>query len=361
MESDYVSAMRLLSVVGARPQFVKLSPIAAALQKGVDHLIVHTGQHYDEQMSDAFFRDLEIPKPYRNLQAGSGSHADQTARFMVGLEEVFSETNPDLVVVYGDTNSTVAGSLVAAKLHIPVAHVEAGLRSWNRRMPEEVNRIVADHLAELCLAPTEAAMTNLEREGLGNRSKLVGDVMVDAFRFAEAKAETVALSLPFPVDEPYVMATFHRQELTDSPEMLRDVLRRLDSFPMSVNLVAHPRLEKVLGVIGFVPTETGSLRVHGPLDYLHMVTALVGSQGVITDSGGLQKEAYLAQVPCLTVRAESEWVETIESGWNKLVWDDLGGLNLSHLTNVPSPSDPFLFGDGQAAQRIVASLIRFLS
>lgn len=361
MKSLYVSVMKFLSVVGARPQFVKLAPIVTALPPKIDHLIVHTGQHYDEKMSNSFFRDLEIPKPLRNLEAGSGSHAEQTARIMVGVEEVLTKTKPDMVIVYGDTNSTVAGSLVAAKLHIPVAHVEAGLRSWNRKMPEEVNRIVADHLAELCLAPTEVAMANLSNEGLQDRSELVGDIMVDALRFAQSKAESSPIHLPFQTGEPYILATFHRQELADSPKILTSVLSRLDSFPIPVHLVAHPRLQKVLDQIGFAQSEIGSLRVHGVLDYLEMVTALFHSHGVVTDSGGLQKEAYLLRKPCLTVRAESEWVETVHSGWNKLVWEDLNDLTLSHLTRHPAAHNPLLFGDGHAANRIVSAVMKFLS
>jgi UDP-N-acetylglucosamine 2-epimerase (non-hydrolysing) len=351
--------VKVVSVVGARPQFVKLAPIADAMTGRLDHDIVHTGQHYDEQMSDAFFTELGIPTPTLNLHIGSGTHAQQTSAMLVPLEEFFHEAQPDWVLIYGDTNSTLGAALVAAKLNLPIAHLEAGLRSGNRSMPEEVNRIVADHLSALNLAPSHSALENLTKEGLAEKSILVGDVMVDALNFARQKVE----ESPPPrvwqgdLDGDYLMATLHRQELTASRDKLGAVISALSSLHLPVFLAAHPRLIKTLENFDLMPLVGGSLQLIPPLGYLQLVDAVSRSRGVITDSGGLQKETYLLGVPCLTVRPETEWVETLIGGWNTLVWEDV-----SHIADFPPAKEladhhPEVFGDGKAAERVVELLL----
>ena len=350
--------MRIVSVVGARPQFVKLAPIAHAFQGRVEHLIVHTGQHYDELLSGTFFKELGIPQPTVNLGVGSGSHAQQTAAMMVALERFLLDASPDWVLVYGDTNSTVSAAMVAAKLNLRLAHLEAGLRSRNRAMPEEINRIVADHLSQLNFAPSQIAVSNLEMEGLSDTSKLVGDVMVDVLNLAKEKVEKSPPSRAWKTNEgDYLFATLHRQELTESPEQLTAVLSTLGQMSLPVYLAAHPRLLKVMGDLGLSEMATGSLRIISPLGYLDLVDAILGSRGVITDSGGLQKEAYLLKVPCLTVRPETEWTETLADGWNTLVWHDLGAIKNFPIVKLPVSHNPMQFGDGTASHRILEMLI----
>ncbi len=347
-------------MVGARPQFVKLAPVAAAFaQTGHAHVIVHTGQHYDTRMSEVFFADLAIPAPDVQLAIGSGSHGVQTGGMLAALDPVLAELAPDWVLVYGDTNSTVAAALAAVKLRLPLAHLEAGLRSFNRSMPEEHNRVLTDHAADLLLAPTENALGHLAREGLAARSRLVGDVMTDVcFRVRDAVADD-----PLPADLPtavreaprgFVVATVHRADNTDDPVRLAAILDALAGLEVPVALLAHPRLVARCEAHA-VPLQRPTLHPVPPLTYPDMVRTVLGSRGVVTDSGGLQKEAYLLGLPCTTLRTETEWTETLAGGWNVL---DADLSRVKELATRPAPTIPrgTPYGDGHAAQRTVAAL-----
>ncbi len=351
--------MKIVSVVGARPQFVKLAPIAHACARHADvqHVIVHTGQHYDRNMSDVFFELLDIPHADVDLGIGSGPHGAQTGAMLAAVESVLERERPDWTLVYGDTNSTLAAALAAVKIHVPVAHLEAGLRSFNRRMPEEHNRVLTDHAADLLLAPTEVAMNHLADEGLAARSVLVGDVMADVCLGTAARVVGRPVPLPEGVDPaaPYLLATVHRADNTDDRGRLAAILDGLAALPVPVVLAAHPRLTARAETFGLA-VERGAIRVAEPLAYPDMVAAVMGSAGVVTDSGGLQKEAYLLGVPCTTIRTETEWVETLAGGWNVL------DPQLDHLATValrPAPaverSHPY--GRGDAAERAVAALL----
>ncbi|MGL3149829.1 non-hydrolyzing UDP-N-acetylglucosamine 2-epimerase [Microbacterium sp. A82] len=350
--------MKVISVVGARPQFVKLAPIAkAAAAAGVDHVIVHTGQHYDPMLSDVFFEDLGIPAPNVHLGVGSGSHGVQTGAMLGALDAVFEEYSPDWVLVYGDTNSTLAAAVSAAKLHYPLAHLEAGLRSFNRRMPEEHNRVLTDHSADLCLAPTEVAMGHLSNEGLAGRSILVGDVMTDVlFQVRDTVAETPSVlveELGLAPGEFYI-ATIHRAENTDDPARLTEIAQALGSLKHPVILLAHPRVVAKAAAHGIELTQ-GSLIAHAPLAYPELISAVLASRGVVTDSGGLQKEAFLLRVPCTTVRPETEWVETIDLGWNVLA-NTAEEIATAVTRPAPQPTSAAPYGDGHAAERVIAEL-----
>jgi UDP-N-acetylglucosamine 2-epimerase (non-hydrolysing) len=350
--------MKVLSIVGARPQFVKLAPVADAFAPTHhQHVIVHTGQHYDAGMSSVFFADLKIPDPDVHLGVGSGSHGTQTGAMLSALDSVLDEHRPDWVLVFGDTNSTIAGALAAVKMHLPLAHVEAGLRSFNRRMPEEHNRVLTDHAADLLLAPTEIAMGHLAREGLAGRAVLVGDVMTDVcFRVRDAVAgQPARLPEPLRADDGYLVSTIHRAENTDDPERLRDIVSALAGLPLPILLLAHPRLVARCREHN-IDLDAGSIHSTNPLPYPEMVSAIVGSAGVVTDSGGLQKEAFLLGRPCTTLRTETEWTETLDSGWNVLASDlsALGGLVTRRAPVTPRGAP---FGDGKAAERVLNTLV----
>ena len=350
--------MKILSVVGARPQFVKLSPIAKALEaQGHEHVIVHTGQHYDVNMSDVFFEDLGIPAPDVHLAVGSGSHGRQTGAMLAGMDEVLEQHRPDWVLVYGDTNSTVAGALSAVKMHIPLAHLEAGLRSFNRRMPEEHNRVLTDHAADLCLAPTEVAMAHLASEGLAGSSVLVGDVMTDVLLTVRDSVADRPAELPSGVDPsaPYYVATLHRAENTDDPDRLAAIVKGLAGVDAPVLLLAHPRLRARAAEQG-LDLDQGAVVASDPLPYPSLVRAAMSSAGVITDSGGLQKEAFLLRVPCTTVRTETEWTETVDLGWNVLA-ADVHTLAAAVTRPAPEPTDAAPYGDGNAAGRAVEAIV----
>ena len=352
--------MRVLSVVGARPQFVKAAPVSRALRKEHHETIVHTGQHYDDAMSAAFFRDLQIPPPEVNLEVGSGSHAAMTAEMLRRLEPVMLKHEPDGVLVYGDTNSTLAAALAAAKLLVKgrrpwLAHVEAGLRSFNPLMPEERNRIVADHLADLLLAPTPTAMAHLAREGLADRAEMVGDVMVDAHLWASQRAED-QLPKVARANPGYVLVTLHRAENVDHAETLARWMREL-AVDRPVIFPLHPRTRQVMKRSGVaVPA---NVTVVDPVGYLAMVALEDHAHAIATDSGGVQKEAYLSGVPCITLRNETEWTETVEAGWNRVVGPTTGAvaaaLGDEAFMDRARPR-PALYGDGYAAERIVAAL-----
>jgi UDP-GlcNAc3NAcA epimerase len=355
--------VRVVTVVGARPQFVKAAAVSRVLKDRHEELTVHTGQHYDDAMSAAFFRDLELPEPDVNLEIGSAPHGAQTGEMLRRLEPVLLEHEPDGVLVYGDTNSTLAAALVAAKAAFPdgrrpwLAHVEAGLRSFNRRMPEERNRIVVDHLADLLLAPTVAAMDHLAREGIAERAELVGDVMVDAYEWASTRSDG-RLPGPAAARPGYVLVTMHRAENVDDPARLRAWMTAL-AVDRPVIFPVHPRTRAVLDQAQIeVP---GNVTLLEPVGFLAMVALERNAAAVATDSGGVQKEAYLAGVPCVTLRTETEWVETVAAGWNRVVGHDpavlratLGDTNFMDRTRAR----PNLYGDGHTAERIVTALER---
>ncbi|WP_137844323.1 UDP-N-acetylglucosamine 2-epimerase (non-hydrolyzing) [Microbacterium sp. 2FI] len=351
--------MKIVSVVGARPQFVKLAPIHKAAQAaGVEHVIVHTGQHYDPMLSDVFFDDLGIAAPDVHLGVGSGSHGVQTGAMLGALDAVFDEHRPDWVLVYGDTNSTLAAAVSAVKMHIPVAHLEAGLRSFNRRMPEEHNRVMTDHAADLLLAPTQVAVEHLSNEGLAARTILVGDVMTDVlFEVRDQVGETPSklmeeLGLE---DGGYYVATIHRAENTDDPARLAAVAAGLAAIEKPVVLLAHPRVVAKAAAHGIALTQ-GSLVAHAPLAYADLISAALSSAGVVTDSGGLQKEAFLLRVPCTTVRTETEWVETVELGWNVLA-NTAEEIAAAVTRPRPTETDAAPYGDGRAAARVIDALL----
>ncbi|GAA3732559.1 UDP-N-acetylglucosamine 2-epimerase (non-hydrolyzing) [Plantactinospora mayteni] len=357
--------MKVVSIVGARPQLVKLAPVAGAFARTEHrHVIVHTGQHYDADLSDVFFSGLGIPQPDVHLGIGSGTHGVQTGRTLAALDPVLEAERPDWVLVYGDTNSTLAGALSAVKLHLPVAHLEAGLRSFNRVMPEEHNRVLTDHAADLLLAPTEEAMRHLAAEGLAERSILVGDVMVDvcqSVRDSILSGEQRPAALPDGIDarHPYLLATVHRAENTDDPARLATLVDALATLPLPVALLAHPRLVARADEYG-VKLARGAIRIGRPLPYADMVSVVLGSAGVVTDSGGLQKEAYLLGRPCTTLRPETEWPETLDGDWNRLVphplelpsdaWVEIA------TRPMPTAARNAPYGDGQAARRVVEAL-----
>lgn len=359
--------IKVLSVVGARPQFIKAAAVSRALRRarGAREVLVHTGQHYDRNLSRVFFRELDIPAPDANLRVGSGSHGIQTGRMLAALERVIARERPHWVLVYGDTNSTLAGALAAAKLQVPVAHVEAGLRSWNRAMPEEINRIAADHVSDLLFAPTRAAVANLLREGI-RRASIVrtGDVMYDAALHYAARAERSSRVL----DElrlrgrPYVLATVHRAENTDDPARLLAIFEALRRVAREIAVVSplHPRTRRALARAGW--RGGAGLRLVDPVGYLDMVQLEQHARLIATDSGGVQKEAYFHRVPCATLRGETEWVELVAAGWNTLVPPTSAervsrGLR-ALLSGFRPPRRPRLYGDGRAAEAIVRRLVR---
>jgi len=350
--------VKIVSVVGARPQFVKLAPIhKAAVAAGVEHIIVHTGQHYDPMLSDIFFEDLGIGAPDVHLGVGSGSHGVQTGAMLAALDGILDEHRPDWVLVYGDTNSTVAAALSAVKMHLPVAHLEAGLRSFNRRMPEEHNRVMTDHAADLLLAPTQVAVDHLAAEGLADRTVLVGDVMTDVLfdvrGQVQGRPSPLVAELGLPVGEHYV-ATIHRAENTDDPARLAEVVAALAALDKPVVLLAHPRVVAKAISHGIELTQ-GSLISHAPLAYPDLIASALQSAGIVTDSGGLQKEAFLLRVPCTTVRTETEWVETVELGWNLLA-NTADEILSAVMRPRPAGTDAAPYGDGHAAERVVEVL-----
>lgn len=355
--------MKTLSIVGARPQFVKASVVCRALaESGNKSLLVHTGQHYDDTMSAVFFRELEILEADYNLAVGSGPHGQQTGRMLEKIEQVLLVERPDWTLVYGDTNSTLAGTLAAVKLHIPVAHVEAGLRSFNRTMPEEHNRVLTDHCSDLLLCPTTTAIRNLANEGIKDGVHLVGDTMYDAILQFSALARTrssILDSLSLETGS-YILATIHRPANVDHPEVLNGIIEAFLQLGQTVVFAVHPRTRARIADLG--GTVAGALRdplmrIIDPIGYLDMLMLTQNASRVITDSGGLQKEAYLLGVPCITLRSETEWIETVEAGWNMLVGTDREKiLKAARLPRPNQQTTGSLFGDGNAAHHIVDAL-----
>ena len=349
--------MRLASIVGARPQFVKAAVVSRALRQQHEELIIHTGQHYDYNMSAQFFDELAIPAPDYHLGCGSGSHGAQTARMLESIEQVLIKERPDWVVVYGDTNSTLAGALAAAKLHIPIAHVEAGLRSFIRTMPEEINRVVTDHLSDRLFCPTETARRHANNEGIQQGVEVVGDVMYDALLQVRPKIDARAqVLLPELGVKPqnYVLVTVHRAANTDDPSVLRNIASALNRLELPVIFPIHPRTRACLERYDIAWKK--HVRFIEPVGYIDMLTLEWGAYRILTDSGGVQKEAFFLEVPCVTLREETEWPETVEAGWNVLVgsrWEAI--LEAAGLPR-PNPPQQNPFGAGDAALRIARSI-----
>ncbi len=354
--------MKIVSIVGARPQFIKAAVLCQELRKRHTEVLVHTGQHYDAGMSDVFFNELGIPAPDYHLAIGSGAHGLQTGQMLIRIEEVLLKEKPDGVLIYGDTNSTLAGALAAAKLLIPVVHVEAGLRSFNRAMPEELNRVVADQLSALLFCPTQTAVENLRKEGITLGVHLVGDVMADGLLLARDRArkdsrilEALGLS-----EKKYLLATVHRAENTDDPSRLRGIFQALEKLAEQEPVVMplHPRTRRALRSLDLAPSR---LRLIEPAAYLDMVRLEESARMILTDSGGVQKEAYWMQVPCVTLRDETEWVELLEDGWNRLAGADPHRIVDAVLNGMPPGRQALPGGDGQTAARCVALMERGLS
>lgn len=350
--------MKFLSVVGARPQFIKAGPLSTHLRAEHSELLVHTGQHYDDRMSGIFFEELGLPPVDFNLDVGSGSHAEQTAAMLVGLERIMLTEQPDVVIVYGDTNSTLAGALAAAKVNIPIAHVEAGLRSFNRRMPEEVNRVVTDHLSRWLFVPSGDAQRQLSREGIVGGVHVVGDIMLDAVLLARSRISERPSSLVRLGLEPqgYFLCTIHRAENTDNPDRLRGIMSALGQMETVVVLPLHPRTRARLESFRIDLPER--VRPLDPLGYLDMLQLQQSARAILTDSGGVQKEAYYLKVPCITLRDETEWVETVATGWNTVVGTSATAILTaarSADTMARAPHPP-LYGDGRTAVSIAAVL-----
>jgi UDP-GlcNAc3NAcA epimerase len=357
--------MHILTIVGARPQFIKAVVISRALEKdaNIRHSLLHTGQHFDANMSTIFFEELGIPAPQYNLDIHGGSHGEMTGRMLTGIERILLDSRPDFLLVYGDTNSTLAGALAAAKLHVPVAHVEAGLRSFNRRMPEEINRILTDHASDLLFAPTETAVRRLAEEGIaGANVRLVGDVMYDvALHFNEIAVErsTILAGLNL-IDQPYVLCTIHRAENTDDPARLRNIFAALEVFAKDIRVVVplHPRTLTILAGAGFDRSCFTGLTIIDPVGYLDMVRLESSAALIATDSGGVQKEAFFHRVPCVTLRDETEWVELVDAGWNRLASPQDPDLVLSAMRDAIGSAGKSIapYGNGDASRRIADAL-----
>lgn len=352
--------MKLLTIIGARPQFIKAATVSrvCAFRDDVSEVLIHTGQHYDANMSDVFFDELVIPRPHHHLGIGGGTHGQMTGRQLEAIEAVLLDEKPDYVLVYGDTNSTLAGALAAAKLHIPVAHVEAGLRSFNRKMPEEINRIVVDHIADTLFVPTETAMRNLRHDGIADdKLHLVGDVMFDASLFYRERAKRPE-GLPDTIKDgqDFILATVHRAENTDDCERLSGIVDGMVQSGLPVVLPLHPRTKSKIEA--FDLSLSANINVIPPVSYLEMVWLEANCKAVATDSGGVQKEAYFFDKPCVTLRDETEWVELVQEGWNTLVGAD-AKLIADTLQTVKKPeTETALYGDGTSAEKVVNNLLK---
>lgn len=350
--------MNVVSVVGARPQFIKAFAVSRALGERHDEVLVHTGQHYDTELSAVFFDELGLDEPAYNLGVGSESHGRQTAMMLAGIEWVIAEERPDVVLLYGDTNSTLAGAVAASKQEPLVAHVEAGLRSHNRAMPEEINRVLTDHASDVLFAPSEAAKESLHTEGITDGVYVVGDVMYDTLRWARdvATRESTVLERLGLEPDSFVLATVHRAGNTDDPERLESILEGLERAPNPVVFPVHPRTENRLRTFERFERASESLELTEPVGYLDFIRLLDAAERVATDSGGVQKEAFFLDTPCVTLRDETEWTETVDCGWNVLVGADATRIaNALEATRTPD-SKPSPYGDGNAAERIVETL-----
>lgn len=349
--------MIVLSIVGARPEFIQAAPVTAALRSRCREVLVHTGQHYDFEMSQAFFRDLELPEPDRHLDVGSGTPGEQTARVVERVEETIAEVRPDVMLLRSDTNSTLGAAIAAAKVGLRIVKVEAGCRSFDRSMPEEINRIVADHVSDVLLCSTKTACHNLAREGIDRPAHVVGDVLLDAIRtnLPRARERSDALRRLAVSPQAYVLATVHRAGNTDDPDRLRAILQGLGRSRLPVVFPMHPRTRKVIDGLGL--RLDGSIRPTGPVSYLDSLVLIDQAAIVATDSGGIQREAYMLGRPCLTLRPNTEWVETVETGWNVLVDADPDRIAEGLAEFRPHLDRPAVFGDGHAAERVADILI----
>jgi UDP-GlcNAc3NAcA epimerase len=351
--------VRILTVVGNRPQFIKAAAVSGPLRERHEEILVHTGQHYDDSLSRVFFTELGLERPDRELAIGGGSNTSQTARMLAALEPLLAAERPDAVLVYGDTNSTLAGALAAAQASIPVVHVEAGMRSFDRAMPEELNRVLTDHASTLLLCSSQLAIENLEAESLAARAVLVGDVMVDvALRWAPAARANTEVAGAYGLEPgSYLLATAHRAGNVDDPARLRALVELIRALPAPVLFPTHPRTRARLRDAGLLAElqSDATITLTEPLGYIEFAALLCHARAALTDSGGVQKEAYLAGVPCVTLRANTEWVETVEAGWNTLVDLDCDAA-LAALAREPPVERPALYGDGHAAERCVDAL-----
>ncbi|HEU4975043.1 MAG TPA: UDP-N-acetylglucosamine 2-epimerase (non-hydrolyzing) [Baekduia sp.] len=351
--------MKIVTVIGNRPQFVKAAAVSRLLRDEHEELIVHTGQHHDDELSAIFFNELDVPRPERQLHIFGGANTDQTARMLAELGPLLAGERPDAVLVYGDTNSTLAGGLAAAQARVPVVHVEAGMRSFDRTMPEELNRVLTDHLSDLLLCPSQTAVDNLEREAAAGEVALVGDVMVDIAHLFQPRARADHAPLRDAGVQPggFVVATAHRAGNVDVPERLRALVDLLLAVGEPLVLPLHPRTRARLETAGWLSELEAAphVRLAPPLGYLAFTSLLTNARAVLTDSGGVQKEAYLAGIPCVTMRDTTEWVETVESGWNVLVDLDADAA-LAALERTPPAERPELYGDGRAGERVVAAV-----
>jgi len=353
--------VKIVDIVGARPQFIKLAPVLKEIMKnkGLKEVLVHTGQHYDYEMSELFFEELDLKSPDYHLGVGSGSHGYQTAEMIKRIEEVLIKEKPDLVIVYGDTNSTLAGALTAAKLHIKVAHIEAGLRSFNKKMPEEINRILTDHVSDLLFCPTDTSVRNLKNEGINKGVYLVGDVMYDSvmdyIELAEKRSfilEELSLS-----SKSYALATIHRAENTEDKIRLFNILKGLESISQQILPVILPVHPRTMNKIKEYEIEIRYINLIRPVSYLDMLILEKNAKIIFTDSGGVQKEAFFFKIPCITLRDETEWIETVETGWNKLVGSDTDLIFKAVINIAPGLENSWTYGDGYASKKIVDLLI----
>ena len=348
--------MKILSVVGARPQFIKAAQVSKQIRKYFQEILVHTGQHYDYGMSPIFFEELDIPNPDYNLGIGSGKQGEQTGKMIMEMEKVILKEEPDLVLVYGDTNSTLSGALAAVKLSVPIGHVEAGLRSYNRRMPEEINRLITDHLADILFCPTETAVKNLKKEGITKGVFNVGDVMYDAL-LVNIKIATQRSRILKDINlkpKTYHYATIHRAENTDKKENLKNILEGFSKSKELIIFPIHPRTKKMIDE--FKLKISDNIKIVDPLGYLDNLVLMTNAKKILTDSGGVQKEAYFLKIPCITLRAETEWVETVRAGWNILAGTSPEKI-VSNINNFsPKSSQRDYFGEGNAAVNIAKKI-----
>ena len=348
--------MRFVSIVGARPEFIQAAPVSRVLRRSHQEILIHTGQHYDYRMSRVFFEHLQLPEPDLNLEVGSGSHAEQTGEMLARLEHALLDIKPDAVIIRGDTNSTLVGALTAAKLHIPLIHIEAGERSYNKRMPEEINRIVADRLSDLLFCVTQTAVRHLAEEGIVKGVHFSGDVMLDALRqnLPVAQAQSLILQRIGLPPGYYLLATVHRAANTDNADNLRNIVRAFNAIAEPIVFPVHPRTRAVIERLGlsFAP----HVLAIEPVGYLDMLMLESNARAILTDSGGVQREAYFLSVPCITLRDETELAETVEAGWNCLVGARFDRILAAARDFIPPADHPPLFGEGQAAEHIVEVL-----
>jgi UDP-GlcNAc3NAcA epimerase len=351
--------MKIITVIGARPQFIKAAAVSNIIRREHEEILIHTGQHYDENMSKVFFEELNIPSPDYNLGVGSSGHGTQTGEMLIALEKIYIKEKPDLILVYGDTNSTLAGALCGSKLLIPVAHIEAGLRSFNMSMPEEQNRILTDHISKLLFVPTDAAKKNLKNEGIVNGVYNVGDVMYDAvlnFTSIAKKKSHIIDSLNIN-DNEFVLTTIHRAENTNDINRLKNIIDALNESGIKIILPLHPRTKKYLESYDLILNE--NIKVIEPIGYLDMINLEMHAQKIVTDSGGVQKEAFFMHKPCITMRDETEWVETVENGWNVIVGTNKDKILNAIINFKPSNVQKNIFGDGDASKKITNIITKF--